>query len=379
MEGNGDVLPSKRKRYSVNTEVEQQPRKIRRGRVEFETETLTREPGPSLSTRFQALSPLSRRHRKPQQSRDERESSRQWAFSPCNSSTSTYKDNFVVVSYNILGVENASKHPDLYYKVPPRFLEWGRRKKLIRKEINRYNASIMCLQEVDRFDDLAHLFQKDGFEGVYKARTGDASDGCAIFWKKEMFSLLHQENIEFQSFGLRNNVAQLCVLKSKQSQLESEITPQTSVSPCTQNRSVVIGNTHVLFNPNRGDIKLGQVRLFLEKAHELSQEWGSIPVIISGDLNSIPQEEVRLATGIEGATRLQHHLKLCSAYLGVPGSCRTRDGCGEPLATSYHSKFMGTVDYICLRVAKSWTAAKSTMKTQELSRYKKPQDCSNIS
>ncbi|CAL8159214.1 unnamed protein product [Prunus armeniaca] len=408
MEGNGDVRPSKRKRYSVNTEVEQQPRKIRRGRVEFETETLTREPGPSLSTRFQALSPLSRRHRKPQQSRDERESSRQWAFSPCNSSTSTYKDNFVVVSYNILGVENASKHPDLYYKVPPRFLEWGRRKKLIRKEINRYNASIMCLQEVDRFDDLAHLFQKDGFEGVYKARTGEASDGCAIFWKKEMFSLLHQENIEFQSFGLRNNVAQLCVLKytqSKQSQLESEITPQTSVSPCTQNRSVVIGNTHVLFNPNRGDIKLGQVRLFLEKAHELSQEWGSIPVIISGDLNSIPQspmyqflasseldiqlhnrrhisgqvdsgsenrsfrsqnekassvrkyisrplqyiwneEEVRLATGIEGATRLQHHLKLCSAYLGVPGSCRTRDGCGEPLATSYHSKFMGTVDYI---------------------------------
>ncbi|ONI09148.1 hypothetical protein PRUPE_5G220800 [Prunus persica] len=217
------------------------------------------------------------------------------------------------------------------------------------------------------------------------------------------FSLLHQENIEFQSFGLRNNVAQLCVLKSKQNQLESEITPQTS--PCTQNRSVVIGNTHVLFNPNRGDIKLGQVRLFLEKAHELSQEWGSIPVIISGDLNSIPQspmyqflasseldirlhnrrhisgqvdsgsenisfrsqngkassirkyisrpsqyiwneEEVRLATGIEGATRLQHHLKLCSAYLGVPGSCRTRDRCGEPLATSYHSKFMGTVDYI---------------------------------
>lgn len=34
---------------------------------------------------------------------------------------------------------------------------------------------------------------------------------------------------------------------------------------------------------------MAQVRLFLEKAHELSQEWGSIPVIISGDLNSIPQ------------------------------------------------------------------------------------------
>lgn len=100
MEGNGDVRPPKRKRYSVNTEVEQQPHRIRRGRVEFETETLTREPGPSLLTRFQALSPLSRRHRKPQQSRDERESSRQWAFSPCNSSTSTYKGE--ISNYQLL-------------------------------------------------------------------------------------------------------------------------------------------------------------------------------------------------------------------------------------------------------------------------------------
>jgi hypothetical protein len=51
----------------------------------------------------------------------------------------------------------------------------------------------------------------------------------------------------------------------------------------------VVGNIHVLFNPKRGDIKLGQVRLFLEKAYKLSQEWGNIPVAIAGDLNSTPQ------------------------------------------------------------------------------------------
>lgn len=146
-------------------------------------------------------------------------------------------------------------------------------------------------------------------------------------------------------------------------------------------------------------------RLLLDKAYKLSQEWGNIPVIIAGDLNSLPQsaiykfvssskldiqfhnrknmsgqleiqsndrifrseigddasisvsvsrqllhkwnvEELRLATGAEGVTHLQHHLKLCSAYSGVPGNQRTRDDIGEPLATSYHSKFMGTVDYI---------------------------------
>lgn len=356
--------------------------------MESETETLTQQPDPSCSNRFQPLASTSREK--------ETESSREWVS--CNSSTSSaYREKFVVVSYNILGVENASKHSDMYDNIPPKYMKWKRRKRLIRKEINRYNASIVCFQEVDRFDDLAHKFRKDGFEGVYKARTGEVSDGCAIFWKQDMFSLLHQESIEFQNFGLRHNVAQFCVLKL-QDQLESDVPSDTSMRPCTRSRSLVIGNIHVLFNPNRGDIKLGQVRLFLEKAYKLSLEWGSIPVIIAGDLNTTPQspiyqflasskldiqlhdrrrisgqlefesryrtftsnasrygkpffyrwsaEEVRLATGSEGVTHLQHHLKLGSAYLGVPGSSSTRDRCGEPLATSYHSKFMGTVDYI---------------------------------
>ncbi|KAI8542943.1 hypothetical protein RHMOL_Rhmol08G0179400 [Rhododendron molle] len=57
-------------------------------------------------------------------------------------------------------------------------------------------------------------------------------------------------------------------------------------------------------------------------------------------------EELCFATGTEGVTRLRHPLNLCSAYPGVHGCEITRDNHGEPLATSYHSKFMGTVDYI---------------------------------
>lgn len=55
-------------------------------------------------------------------------------------------DKLVLVSYNLLGVDNASNHMDLYYNVPPKHLEWSRRKHLICKEISRYNASILCLQ-----------------------------------------------------------------------------------------------------------------------------------------------------------------------------------------------------------------------------------------
>ncbi|XP_020212272.1 carbon catabolite repressor protein 4 homolog 5 isoform X2 [Cajanus cajan] len=313
-------------------------------------------------------------------------------------------DKVVVVSYNILGVENASKHLDLYSNIPHSFLEWNRRKRLILEEINNYNASILCFQEVDQFNDMDDLFQNSGFKGVYKARTGEAQDGCAVFWKDKLFNLLHQEDIEFQRFGMRNNVAQLCVFEANHDKKEFDSCNVTTMAPSSGKRRFVVGNIHVLFNPNRGDIKLGQVRLLLDKAYKLSQEWGNIPVIIAGDLNSVPQsaiykflssskldiqlhdrrnmsgqlevqtnrifrsqigdgtsismsvsrqllyrwslEELRLATGAEGVTHLQHQLKLCSAYSGVPGNHRTRDNIGEPLATSYHSKFMGTVDYI---------------------------------
>lgn len=70
-------------------------------------------------------------------------------------------------------------------------------------------TTIIDLQEVDKFDELASLFQKDGYAGIYKVcfelnwiffptyivafficwrfqqRTGEASDGCAIFWKEK--------------------------------------------------------------------------------------------------------------------------------------------------------------------------------------------------
>ncbi|KAH9778640.1 Carbon catabolite repressor protein 4 [Citrus sinensis] len=357
-----------------------------------ETETLTWKPdqcrNPPTSNRFEPIrSSRNRYKRRKRKHKSVTDDHRQWTFS--SRDLSKFKDKFVVVSYNILGVENALKHPDLYDK------------------------------EVDHFDDLDDLLQMDGFRGVYKARTGDANDGCAIFWKEKLFTLLHQENIEFQNFGLRHNVAQLCVLKMNQSLLESA--EESSLSMVSQSQSLVVGNIHVLFNPNRGDIKLGQIRLFLEKAYKLSQEWGGIPVLLAGDLNSSPNSalyqflasseldvcqhdrrhisgqfakcrdidfqkrnstsdcneskalkfvnetvdgmidwisisrpllyqwtdvELRLATGCEGVTELQHQLNLCSAYFGIPGSHRTRDNLGEPLATSYHSKFMGTVDYI---------------------------------
>ncbi|XP_039145540.1 carbon catabolite repressor protein 4 homolog 3-like [Dioscorea cayenensis subsp. rotundata] len=175
----------------------------------------------------------------------------------------------MVVSYNILGDHNAWNHRDLYCKVSFDLLKWESRKSLICNEICKWNADLVCLQEVDRFYDILSVMKREGYAGKYKRRTGGTRDGCAVLWKEERFQLMEAENIEFADFGLRDNVAQLFVFEMCEA----------------DSRRIVIGNIHVLFNPKRGDVKLGQVRMLLEKAYDLSEKWGNIPILVMGDFN----------------------------------------------------------------------------------------------
>ncbi|CAK8579564.1 unnamed protein product [Lathyrus sativus] len=295
-------------------------------------------------------------------------------------------ERFTVASYNILADRNASQHADLYVNTPSRYIDWDRRKKILSDEFFEWKPDIICLQEVDKYCELSDILIKAGYAGSYKRRTGDTSDGCAMFWKADKFRLLDGESIQYKDIGLRDNVAQLLVFEMRGS----------------NSRRLVVGNIHVLYNPNRGEVKIGQIRFLASKAQILSQKWGNAPVILAGDFNSTPQsgiykflssselniklydrkelsgqkrcrpaqvldrktetvgqfisqdgllncwtdEEIKTATGDSKHHLAVHPLKLNSSYATVNGSASTRGFNGEPLATSYHSKFIGTVDYL---------------------------------
>ncbi|XP_042397142.1 carbon catabolite repressor protein 4 homolog 3-like isoform X1 [Zingiber officinale] len=289
----------------------------------------------------------------------------------CNHFDCHSKDYFMLISYNILGDNNASKHGELYHNIPLDIMNWNSRKRFIFHEIDSLNGDLLCLQEVDNYEDISAYLKRKGYIGHYKRRTGWAKDGCALFWKAERFKLLEADNIEFRSFGLRDNVAQLLVFELSKG------------NP----RRLVVGNIHVLFNPKRGDIKLGQIYRFLLKATQLSEKWGGIPVVLAGDFNSTPKSAIydflltsklkvdmrnrrkfleqnnfqfascnlsalnyywtgkELANGSPHSL-ITHDLNLQSSYATIKSTAMTRDYLGEPLATSYHSKFLGTVDYI---------------------------------
>ncbi|KAG6557462.1 hypothetical protein Mapa_000735 [Marchantia paleacea] len=377
------------------------------------------------------------------------------------------RDKFVMVSYNILADKNAAEHYNgLYYHIPWRLMNWVRRKNKIVQELGLWSPDVMCLQEVDQYEDIREEFEKRGYQGTYKGRTGGALDGCAIFWRSSRFRLVDEQSIQFDTLGLKDNVAQLCALQSigVRGNMPSNVEVDLPDSGSSGN-VVIVGNIHVLFNPKRGDIKLGQVRVLLESAHALSQKWGEAPVVIGGDFNSTPAsaiyqylakseldisclnrlnlsgqveandggpwnsqgtsgrfsqpawenvvyqsvqsnfaqslgpvvdpdfvsfseitttrqeyttcsadvtgmspaessksldspsnkfvkvwhwtpEELTAATGSLDETTVRHNLRLRSAYTEIEGEGGCRDPQGEPLVTTYHKKFMGTVDYI---------------------------------
>ncbi|KAG9138059.1 hypothetical protein Leryth_001312 [Lithospermum erythrorhizon] len=205
---------------------------------------------------------------------------------------------------------------------------------------------IICLQEVDKYDHLLSVLENAGYVGSFKRRTGGNVDGCAMFWKAEKFRLLEGVNIEYKQYGLRDNVAQLSLLEIRSLSLRAHILSEKW------------GDAHVVL---AGDYNsTPELNILLYDRRELSGQRSCNPAPILGirrEINilfalmnrfargSWTDEEVKVSSG-STSSLVMHPLNLNSSYATVMGSWKTRGSGGEPLATSYHSSFLGTVDYL---------------------------------
>jgi len=90
--------------------------------------------------------------------------------------------------------------------------------------------------------------EENGYNCAYKMRTGSNMEGCSIFWKYDKFEFENVYAIEFNSNTKsfiydRDNVCLFTLLRLKSD----------------RNILFIVANTHILFNLNRGDIKIAQV------------------------------------------------------------------------------------------------------------------------
>ena len=253
-----------------------------------------------------------------------------------------------------------------------------------------------------------------------------AMDGCATFYRRDRFTLVKKYEVEFnkaaQSYVegitdqndrrrnehrlMKPNVALILVLEGADStSTQNPRTPPVQVD--TGNRSLVcVANTHIHANQDLPDVKLWQVCAScshglraipraldclqldtapsmqvhtLLKGLEKIANSANIPMIVAGDLNSVPgsaphvlmmQQHVELGhrdlekdplslfTGQNCGNKLSHSLHLQSAYAAamhatVPSAeveklkSRLDETYHEPKHTNITCDFKAALDYIC--------------------------------
>ncbi|KAK3090788.1 hypothetical protein FSP39_014625 [Pinctada imbricata] len=233
---------------------------------------------------------------------------------------------FTVMCYNVLCDKYCTRQ--IYGYCPSWALNWEYRKKGILEEIKHCSADIISLQEVET--DQFHKFflpelQRDGYDGIFsaksRARTMNEADrkyvdGCAIFFKKSKFTLVKDHLIEFNQLAMANaegsddmlnrvmtkdNIGLAAMLETKEGAFESGVPPDGQVK-----QPVMVATAHIHWDPEFSDVKLIQTMMLMWKLQDIIKEdvhsfrpnsagaldLNSIPFILCGDLNSLPESGV---------------------------------------------------------------------------------------
>ncbi|XP_021101664.1 protein angel homolog 1 isoform X6 [Heterocephalus glaber] len=194
---------------------------------------------------------------------------------------------FTLMSYNILAQDLMQQSSELYLHCHPDILSWNYRFANLMQEFQHWDPDILCLQEVQEdhyWEQLEPALRLMGFTCFYKRRTGYKMDGCAVCYKPTRFRLLCASPVEYFRPGLdllnRDNVGLVLLLQP----LVPEGLGQVSVAP------LCVANTHVLYNPRRGDVKLAQMAILLAEVDKVARlsDGSHCPIILCGDLNSTP-------------------------------------------------------------------------------------------
>ena len=171
-------------------------------------------------------------------------------------------------TFNILA-ENLKEH------TVKDFIPWEKRREKLLQIIKNSNSDIFSLQELE---DDKYFLEKLSNEYTYilKLRSGKP-EGLGIFWKNE-FVLLESFYLNYlydeSSILSKPNLGIFVVLKRR-------------------NDIFLVGNTHLLFNSNRGEIKLAQIAMFIKGLEMIQKRYkDELKVIFSGDLNSLPSSAI---------------------------------------------------------------------------------------
>ncbi|XP_010900483.3 nocturnin isoform X2 [Esox lucius] len=253
-----------------------------------------------------------------------------------------------VMTWNILA-QALGEGKDSFVRCPQEALNWEERKYMILEEILTYRPDILCLQEVDHYyDTFQPILASLGYQSTFLPKpwspcldvaSNNGPDGCALFFRRARFSLLHTSHLRLSARMLPTN--QVAIVQT----LRCRVTGQR----------LCVAVTHLKARSGWERMRSAQGTDLLHSLRAISSRpSGSdpetacrdepgrgtegLPVIICGDFNAEPSEDV--------------YRRFASSPLGLDSAYKllSADGQTEPAYTTWKIRPSGescsTLDYI---------------------------------
>eukprot|EP01118_Nematostelium_gracile_P011064 TRINITY_DN3893_c0_g1_i1.p1 TRINITY_DN3893_c0_g1~~TRINITY_DN3893_c0_g1_i1.p1 ORF type:complete len:317 (+),score=72.69 TRINITY_DN3893_c0_g1_i1:38-952(+) len=241
-------------------------------------------------------------------------------------------DSLSIMQFNVLADAYALDTPDINAYCDSKYLVWEYRSELIVKEIEQYGADVVCIQELDHFDDfLKPRMENLGYKGEYKKKSGDRKDGCAIFFKSSKFQLMKKLDVEIE------------IQLQEGSRPQSALFVHLSFTTKGETRNVIVVDTHLKANTSTQSFestRVNQVHFLLDRLQSFLPQTSSKDILFfCGDLNTDSKSDVyRILSDVNksSSSKIPH---LSSAYANYRAE-------GEPEYTLWCKGFNKLLDYI---------------------------------
>lgn len=247
--------------------------------------------------------------------------------------------NVRVVTYNVLASVYAKS---AWFPWTERALMKAKmRLQRSREYIESLNADLLCLQELDNYDDDGATswkcwLESRGYDSRHVRRTNTKKDGSCVAWRRDAWSCEDHRAVSF------NDIAREMYPTSNDESEENVSARERYLRDCVANLTILrrtadgaealVASTHIFWDPNFADVKLAQAKRLVREVQTFRDERRRVSsrevhVIIGGDFNSEPTSDV--------------YRELNSAFASASSG-------DEPPHTNVTPDFTACIDYVFL-------------------------------
>lgn len=273
------------------------------------------------------------------------------------------KSSLRIMTYNILAdcymKSSIKPFTNFHPYCPKQFQLMDYREPRIVSEIHAHSPSILCLQEVEGKSFTNRLVPMlPDYEGHITVIIGRNKAGCALFYKKEEFNELDYQSCPLPDMygsdsplenvkSLGNKMTEMFPDTMKDIRIRPVVTQIIVLEEKSTGKIVIVGNTHLYWNPTYHIISLLHAHAMCCKIDSIRSGLGrACSVLVCGDLNSQVTSHVYsyLTTGrVENkvGSPLEEYL---SQNVVNPLSLTLARG--NPHFTNYTPDFKDVIDYV---------------------------------